>query len=64
MIRWFVINHRKDAASINRAFLNWLADRREPDRPFFAFLNFIDAHRPLQVAPRSSVSFRDVLSDD
>ena len=49
MIRWFVINRRKDAASINRAFLNWLADRREPDRPFFAFLNLLDAHDPYRL---------------
>jgi arylsulfatase A-like enzyme len=46
IVHWFVINRRKDAASINRAFLNWLADRREPDRPFFAFLNLCDAHDP------------------
>ena len=61
--RWFVINQRKDAASINRAFLNWLADRREPHRPFFAFLNLLDAHRPLHVAPRSFTSFRDIFRD-
>ena len=48
-MRWFVINPRKDAASINRAFLNWLADRREPDRPFFAFLNLLDAHDPYRL---------------
>jgi arylsulfatase A-like enzyme len=44
--RWFVINQRKDAAAIHRAFLNWLEDRREPSRPFFAFLNLLDAHAP------------------
>jgi arylsulfatase A-like enzyme len=49
--RWFVINQRKDAASINRAFLNWLADRREPHRPFFAFLNLLDAHAPYLLPP-------------
>jgi len=41
---WFLIGKRKDAESINRAFLDWLSDRREPRRPFFAFLNFLDAH--------------------
>ena len=40
----FVVNPRKDAGSINRGFLNWLAQRRQPKRPFFAFLNFFDAH--------------------
>jgi arylsulfatase A-like enzyme len=58
--RWFVISQRKDAASINRAFLNWLDDRREPDRPFFAFLNLLDAHDPYtlpQGAPPRFVTY-------
>jgi arylsulfatase A-like enzyme len=46
VIRWFVINRRKDAASISRAFLTWLDHRSEPNRPFFGFLNFMDAHQP------------------
>jgi arylsulfatase A-like enzyme len=37
---------RKDAESINRAFLGWLSHRRQPARPFFAFLNYYDAHAP------------------
>ncbi len=36
---------RKYAERINRDFLGWLS-RREGDRPFFAFLNYIDAHDP------------------
>ncbi len=35
---------RQDAASINRHFLGWLDQRR--DGPFFAFLNYFDAHDP------------------
>jgi arylsulfatase A-like enzyme len=35
---------KKYAASINRDFLNWLSRRPEPGRPFFAFLNYFDAH--------------------
>ncbi|MBX6312588.1 MAG: sulfatase-like hydrolase/transferase [Isosphaeraceae bacterium] len=35
---------RKDAARINRDFLRWLPSRG--DRPFFAFLNYYDAHDP------------------
>jgi arylsulfatase A-like enzyme len=35
---------RKDAATVNADFLAWLAGRREPGRPFFAFLNYFDAH--------------------
>ncbi|MEZ4588509.1 MAG: sulfatase [Gemmatimonadales bacterium] len=35
---------RKKAPEVNRRFLRWL-DRR-PSRPFFAFLNYYDAHTP------------------
>jgi arylsulfatase A-like enzyme len=54
---WFVVNSRKDAASVNRAFLNWLTERREPHRPFFAFLNFLDAHEPYMLPPGTPVRF-------
>jgi len=37
---------RKDAESVNRAFFDWLSKRQTPERPFFAFLNYIDAHDP------------------
>jgi arylsulfatase A-like enzyme len=44
---------RKSADHINEAFLRWL-DRTRPDgRPFFAFLNYFDAHDPY-VAPAKS----------
>jgi arylsulfatase A-like enzyme len=35
---------RVDAALVNRRFLRWVGDRDE--RPFFAFLNYYDAHAP------------------
>ena len=35
---------RKSGASISRAFLDWEA--RQGDRPWFAFLNYFDAHQP------------------
>jgi arylsulfatase A-like enzyme len=35
----------RDANGINRSFLQWLEQRRA-DRPFFAFLNYLDAHEP------------------
>jgi arylsulfatase A-like enzyme len=41
-IRW----PRKDAGSINHAFIDWLSRRRDPKRPFLAFLNYYDAHAP------------------
>lgn len=41
---------RKLAPEVTRSFLNWA---REPsDRPFFAFLNYFDAHMPIH-APRA-----------
>ena len=46
IIDWFEIGKRKNARSINHAFLGWLSHRRESDRPFFAFLNYFDAHDP------------------
>jgi arylsulfatase A-like enzyme len=42
----FVVDRRKDARSIHNGFLDWLSQRRQPARPFFAFLNFYDAHAP------------------
>jgi arylsulfatase A-like enzyme len=44
-------NDRKDAAIVNRELLGWLASRPDPDRPFFAFLNYYDAHYPYQLPP-------------
>ena len=38
--------NRKDARAINRSFVDWLSRRSEPGRPFFAFLNYFDAHSP------------------
>ena len=34
----------KNAAQLNRQFLDWLSSVPDPRRPFFAFLNYIDAH--------------------
>ena len=44
VIRWFEAK-RKNAALIRRAFLGWVSQREETSRPFFAFLNFFDAHQ-------------------
>jgi arylsulfatase A-like enzyme len=41
---------RKGAATVNREFLGWLSRRAEPARPFFAFLNYSDAHTPYELA--------------
>ena len=44
VVGYYDVIGRKSAADINRAFLNWLPS--EPGRPFFAFLNYFDAHEP------------------
>ncbi len=44
----FDAGRRKPAAEVRREFLDWLS-RRQPERPFFAFLNFYDAHYPYQI---------------
>jgi arylsulfatase A-like enzyme len=47
--REFFAGTRKDAALINREFTRWLAQRPEPGRPFFVFLNYFEAHSPYLV---------------
>jgi arylsulfatase A-like enzyme len=46
---WFYSDLRSDASSISGAFVDWLARRPEPARPFFAFLNYFDAHAPYRL---------------
>jgi arylsulfatase A-like enzyme len=46
-----------DAGSINREFLEWLSQRREPARPFFAFLNYVDAHSVYILPPGTRYRF-------
>ena len=45
-LEFLVAPYRKDAATVNRQFTQWLSQRQEPHRPFFAFLNYYDAHVP------------------
>jgi arylsulfatase A-like enzyme len=42
--KWVGLQSR-DASQITGSFLDWLG-RRRLDRPFFAFLNYFDAHEP------------------
>jgi arylsulfatase A-like enzyme len=70
---WFFSDERKSAERVNRDFLEWLARRREPGRPFFAFLNYLDTHTPYLLPPgarhrfgadpKTKARFRDVLRD-
>jgi arylsulfatase A-like enzyme len=69
----FFAPERKNAATINRDFLHWLAQRREPGRPFFVFLNYLDTHTPyllppgarnrFGVKPESKKEYVEVLMD-
>jgi arylsulfatase A-like enzyme len=49
VIGLFTGGDRKEAAAVNREFLAWLSGRRQPERPFFVFLNYFDAHYPYLV---------------
>jgi arylsulfatase A-like enzyme len=50
LISWLLASDRKDAQTVNEQFLEWLG-RRPPDRAFFAFLNYFDAHWPYELPP-------------
>jgi arylsulfatase A-like enzyme len=54
-VSWMIKDNRKEAAVINREFLDWLSRRAASERPFFAFLNYFDAHATYQV-PQSGVN--------
>jgi arylsulfatase A-like enzyme len=49
--------HAKNAAAVDGAFLGWLSRRQGRHRPFFAFLNYNDAHTPYEVPDRSIPAF-------
>ena len=55
---------RKEAATVNREFLDWLSQRPQPGRPYFAFLNYFDAHSPYQLSPRRVHRFGVKPSDE
>ncbi len=55
---------RKAAATVNRELLDWLATRAQPERPFFAFLNYNDAHYPYELPPGRMHRFGAEPSDN
>jgi arylsulfatase A-like enzyme len=60
--RWYDLvprskEHAKKAEAVDRSFLRWLSRRKESGRPFFAFLNYNDAHSPYEVADPSTAGF-------
>ena len=46
LLGWILARDRISAESINQKFVGWLSQRRQTGRPFFAFLNYFDAHSP------------------
>jgi arylsulfatase A-like enzyme len=46
-----LVADRKGAAVVNCELLDWLSNRPQPERPFFVFLNYFDAHFPYQLPP-------------
>ena len=57
-------SNRKDAAEVNRELLDWLSTRDQPDRPFFAFLNYFDAHYRYVLKPGRLHRFGAEPDDD
>lgn len=47
---------RKSAGDVNSEFLGWL-NGASKDRPFFVFLNYLDAHNPYQPPPPFDTRF-------
>ena len=44
-----LVEDRKTASAVNNELLDWLSRRTQPERPFFAFLNYSDAHTPYEL---------------
>ena len=61
---WLLDTDRKGAAVINHELVDWLSARRQPERPFFAFLNYYDAHSPYQLGPGRMHRFGAVAVDN
>jgi arylsulfatase A-like enzyme len=65
VLRWLVrpiwlrfnADARKDALEVQHELLDWLSSRSQPERPFFAFVNFYDAHYPYELPPGSAYRF-------
>jgi arylsulfatase A-like enzyme len=51
-VKW-IRSQSRDAAAIHGAFLDWLGREGKSGRPFFAFLNYLDAHEPF-LPPRDA----------
>ncbi len=48
---------RKGAHRVNHELVRWLRSGRDPSRPFFAFVNYVDAHEPYVLPPGAAPRF-------
>ena len=55
-IKW-IRSQSRDASAINQSFLDWLAGEKHRERPFFAFLNYFDAHEPFLPPEGNGIHF-------
>ncbi len=55
-VKW-IRSQSRDAAGINDSFLSWLSRKWDRSRPFFAFLNYLNAHEPFLSPPESGPHF-------
>jgi arylsulfatase A-like enzyme len=55
-VKW-IRSQSRNADEINRSFLTWLYRDRDVSRPFFAFLNYLDAHEPFLAPEDTAVPF-------
>jgi arylsulfatase A-like enzyme len=60
-LKWELIpqssEHAKRGAQVDREFLDWQSWQQGRRRPFFAFLNYNDAHTPYEVPDRAMPGF-------
>jgi hypothetical protein len=49
-----------DVLRLNGTFVDWLSMHRGTNRPFFAFLNYMDAHGPLLIISPSAPAGRTI----
>jgi arylsulfatase A-like enzyme len=55
-LKW-IRSQSRDATGINHSFLDWLSRQRKGRRPFFAFLNYLDAHEPFHPPEEEGTKF-------
>ena len=49
---WRALDTNRKGASVgNRELLDWISQRPQKERPFFAFVNYLDAHYPYLLVP-------------